>query len=64
MRLGVNRDSHGVKVAQLAGIPASAVKVAKQTLSLLQQSKPVEARKAAKLALFGQMLTAQDATNI
>ncbi|KAG5349851.1 hypothetical protein C0989_001614 [Termitomyces sp. Mn162] len=33
---GVNRDSHGLKVAQLAGMPVAAVNVAKDTLTLLK----------------------------
>ncbi|KAF8078408.1 muts domain V-domain-containing protein [Lyophyllum atratum] len=33
---GVNRNSHGLKVAQLAGMPSAAVVVAKETLSWLK----------------------------
>ncbi|KAG5648136.1 hypothetical protein DXG03_006090 [Asterophora parasitica] len=36
---GVNRDSHGLKVAQLAGMPSAAVAVAKDTLSWLKARK-------------------------
>ncbi|TFK40961.1 muts domain V-domain-containing protein [Crucibulum laeve] len=36
LRLGVNRDSHGLKVAQLAGLPASAMSVAEQVLCHLK----------------------------
>ncbi|KAG5716617.1 MutS like protein [Termitomyces sp. T112] len=36
LRPGVNRDSHGLKVAQLAGMPVAAVNVAKDTLTLLK----------------------------
>lgn len=33
---GVNRDSHGLKVAYLAGVPSSAMEVATDTLSWLR----------------------------
>ena len=36
MKAGVNRDSHGLKVAQLAGMPPSALKVAKEVLSFMK----------------------------
>lgn len=36
VRPGVNRDSHGLKVAQLAGMPSAAMVIAKETLSLLK----------------------------
>ncbi|KAG6845947.1 hypothetical protein H0H87_010995 [Tephrocybe sp. NHM501043] len=36
VRPGVNRNSHGLKVAQLAGMPSAAVDVAKETLALLK----------------------------
>ncbi|KAG6861219.1 hypothetical protein C0995_002568 [Termitomyces sp. Mi166 len=45
VRPGVNRDSHGLKVAQLAGMPTAAVNVAKDTLALLKQEK----QRAAKI---------------
>jgi DNA mismatch repair ATPase MutS len=35
----VNRDSHGLKVAQLAGMPVTAMKVAEDTLSGLRGMK-------------------------
>ncbi len=35
MRPGVNRDSHGLKVALLADMPASALNVAEKTLRIL-----------------------------
>ncbi|KAI0778007.1 muts domain V-domain-containing protein [Trametes elegans] len=34
---GVNRDSHGLKVAQLAGMPDAAIRVARSALSWLKQ---------------------------
>ncbi|KAG6911798.1 hypothetical protein DXG01_000045 [Tephrocybe rancida] len=39
VRPGVNRDSHGLKVAQLAGMPTAAVNVAKDTLALLKAAE-------------------------
>jgi len=36
LRPGVNRDSHGLKVAKLAGIPPSALQVASRTLAWLK----------------------------
>lgn len=37
MRPGVNWDSHGLKVAQLAGLPDAVIEVAADTLSWLRQ---------------------------
>ncbi|KAG6889668.1 hypothetical protein C0992_004479 [Termitomyces sp. T32_za158] len=43
IRPGVNRDSHGLKVAQLAGMPTVAVNIARDTLALLKkETKTVE----------------------
>lgn len=36
MKPGVNRDSHGLKVAQLAGMPLPALEVAKEILSVMK----------------------------
>jgi DNA mismatch repair ATPase MutS len=58
MRPGVNRDSHGLKVAQLAGMPYSAVTVAKEALSWLNKTNSEEAAKTAQLTTLGQSLTA------
>jgi DNA mismatch repair ATPase MutS len=57
MRPGVNRDSHGLKVAQLAGMPHSAVIVAKEALSWLNKANPEEAVKTAELTTLGQNLS-------
>jgi DNA mismatch repair ATPase MutS len=57
MRPGVNRDSHGLKVAQLAGMPHSAVTVAKEALSWLNENNPDDAANTAQLATLGQSLT-------
>ena len=42
---GVNRDSHALKVARLAGLPESCIAVAAETLAKLQKSenKPIQA---------------------
>lgn len=59
LKPGVNRDSHGLKVAQLAGMPHSAVIVAKETLSWLNKTNNSEdAIKSAQLTTLGQNLTA------
>ncbi|KAF7971823.1 hypothetical protein HWV62_19825 [Athelia sp. TMB] len=59
MRPGVNRDSHGLKVAQLSGMPSSVMMMAKQTLSLLQQAGPVGAQQTGDLISLGQRLTVE-----
>lgn len=38
MRPGVNWDSHGLKVAQLAGLPDTAIKTATDTLNWLKRN--------------------------
>ncbi|TFY59442.1 hypothetical protein EVJ58_g5777 [Rhodofomes roseus] len=42
MRPGVNRDSHGLKVAQLAGLPESAVDIARAALRRLKEKRASE----------------------
>ncbi|KAI6153410.1 muts domain V-domain-containing protein [Pisolithus tinctorius] len=54
LRPGVNRDSHALKVAQLAGMPTSAVLLAKNVLSALQGQQHLS---AAQLSQLGQMAT-------
>lgn len=39
MRPGVNWDSHGLKVAQLAGLPDTVIEVATDTLNWLRQNR-------------------------
>jgi DNA mismatch repair ATPase MutS len=56
MRPGVNRDSHGLKVAQLAGMPHSAVTVAKEALSWLNKNNPNDTGNAVQLTTLGQSL--------
>ncbi|KAF9243930.1 muts domain V-domain-containing protein [Melanogaster broomeanus] len=55
LRPGVNRDSHGLKVAQLAGMPKSAVHLAKDVLSALQGQQHMD---PAQLTALGRGLTA------
>lgn len=40
LRPGVNRDSHGIKVAQLAGMPAPVIAMSKAVLSALRSGGP------------------------
>ncbi|KAF5382994.1 hypothetical protein D9757_006346 [Collybiopsis confluens] len=52
LRPGINRDSHGLKVAQLAGMPASAIAVAQNVLTVLKsRSKELDVE---ELASIGQ----------
>ena len=39
MRPGANRNSHGLKVAQLAGMPEFAIKIAEDALSSINSNK-------------------------
>ena len=50
----MNRDSHGLKVAQLAGMPESAVLLAKQALDAL---KGQDYTGSQQLFVLGQSLT-------
>ncbi|KAH7924896.1 hypothetical protein BV22DRAFT_1012398 [Leucogyrophana mollusca] len=54
LRPGVNRDSHGLKVAQLAGMPEPVVLLAKKALSELKEQGIAN---PTQLALLGQSLT-------
>ncbi|KAG2077084.1 hypothetical protein BDR04DRAFT_1125514 [Suillus decipiens] len=54
LRPGVNRDSHGLKVAQLAGMPESAVLLAKQALDALKGQDHIGSQ---QLSFLGQSLT-------
>jgi DNA mismatch repair ATPase MutS len=51
---GVNYDSHGLKVAQLAGMPDSAMRVAKKVLQCLGSQG------GTNLGTLGQLLTGPD----
>jgi len=37
LRTGVNRDSHGLKVARMAGMPSEVMSVASRTLDCIKQ---------------------------
>jgi len=41
LQQGVNRKSHALKVARLAGLPSGAIKIAEQTLVTLEDKKCV-----------------------
>ncbi|KAH9946837.1 muts domain V-domain-containing protein [Amylocystis lapponica] len=56
LRPGVNQDSHGLKVAQLAGFPQSAVQVAKTTLSWLKDRRASAVSSQNGLQALGQSL--------
>ena len=55
LRPGVNRNSHGLKVAQLAGIPDSALLLAKNVLAALQRQHFMNPK---QLSDIGKGLTA------
>ncbi|KAJ7169620.1 muts domain V-domain-containing protein [Mycena filopes] len=57
IRPGVNRDSHGLKVAQLAGMPETAVVVAHDALAWLKSRKEDPSSSASELNSLGQLLT-------
>ncbi|GJE85972.1 MutS family DNA mismatch repair protein [Phanerochaete sordida] len=57
LKSGVNRDSHGLKVAELAGMPASAVSVARAALrSFRDPTTGILTRDSVKLRSLGQTL--------
>ena len=41
LRPGINRNSHGLKVAQLAGMPPAAMTVAAEALLQLKEKHPL-----------------------
>ncbi|KAI0361808.1 hypothetical protein OH77DRAFT_1516722 [Trametes cingulata] len=53
---GVNRDSHGLKVAQLAGMPDSAISVARSALEWLKKHSAQRAGRGTELHALGQTL--------
>ncbi|EIM83372.1 uncharacterized protein STEHIDRAFT_62817 [Stereum hirsutum FP-91666 SS1] len=63
LRPGVNRDSHGLKVAQLAGMPPAAIGVAKDALSWLRVRDAVTASSIADLKHLGQSLAKQSSAS-
>ena len=56
MRPGVNRDSHGLKVAQLAGMPPHAIKVAQHALLSLKDTDRHDSLEREKLRALGMSL--------
>jgi DNA mismatch repair ATPase MutS len=54
----VNRASHGIKVAQLAGMPPSAVAVAYDAISRLQRDAQMSSFDDRALKALGESLTA------
>jgi DNA mismatch repair ATPase MutS len=54
----VNRESHGIKVAQLAGMPPSAVAVAYDAISRLQRDAQMSSFDDGVLKALGESLTA------
>ena len=56
MNAGFNRDSHGLKVAQLAGMPESAVEVARSALAWLKKRSVERASHERGLQMLGQVL--------
>ena len=59
LRPGVNRDSHGLKVAQLAGMPASAVVIAKDALAWLKGDADSASIHPGHLKSLGQSLASR-----
>jgi len=54
----VNRESHGIKVAQLAGMPPSAVAIAYDAVSRLQKDVRMPSFDDGVLKALGESLTA------
>ena len=57
LKPGLNRDSHGLKVAQIAGMPDSAVEVARSALSWLKSRAADQGGRRADLRALGQALS-------
>ncbi|KAI0036660.1 muts domain V-domain-containing protein [Vararia minispora EC-137] len=60
LRPGVNRDSHGLKVAQLAGLPPEAVSVAQNALSWLKNNSGDSMFHRQRLKALGQSLASAE----
>lgn len=54
----MNRESHGIKVAQLAGMPPSAVAVAYEAISRLQRDVWMSSSDDHTLRALGESLSA------
>ena len=57
LRRGVNRDSHGLKVAKLSGMPAAAVQMATCALEELRRHEHGTLGRSGKLRELGELLT-------
>lgn len=57
VRSGVNRDSHGLKVAHLGGMPPVVLQVAKDALDSMRASSADSAIEQDKLRQLGDRLT-------
>lgn len=57
LRRGVNRDSHGLKVAKLSGMPATAVEMANNALEELRRHEHGILGRSEKLRELGKLLT-------
>ncbi|KAI1797718.1 muts domain V-domain-containing protein [Ganoderma leucocontextum] len=64
VRPGVNRDSHGLKVAQLAGMPDSAVDVARSALDWLKKRSVQRADSRLDLRTLGQVLVSPPRSDV
>ena len=54
---GVNKDSHGLKVAELAGLPMTALSMAKEALQGLKSRGEGEVVPSINLRALGMLLT-------
>ncbi|KAI8995471.1 muts domain V-domain-containing protein [Trametes punicea] len=59
LRPGVNRDSHGLKVAQFAGMPESAIQVARSALVWLKERSAERVNRGHQLHTLGQALASE-----
>ncbi|KAI0274905.1 muts domain V-domain-containing protein [Gloeopeniophorella convolvens] len=57
LRPGVNKESHGLKVAQLAGMPPSAIAIARETMSLLKKDFGIASLDDQALRVLGESFT-------
>jgi DNA mismatch repair ATPase MutS len=57
LKPGVNRDSHGLKVAQLAGMPSSAITIAKEAQGVLRSKIEGGFISSSQMRLLGQSLS-------
>lgn len=60
----MNRDSHGLKVAQLAGMPESAVEVAQSALAWLKERSAQREDSKLDLRALGQALVSPPGSDV